>query len=170
MSAEPGTAVRWTLLVSTVFVLQIGVVVDLQILGVHPELMLLVAICAGLVAGPVRGASVGFAAGLLTDVARVGPLGTWALALALVGFGVGSLGDALLRASKWMSVAIAAAASAAGILVYASIDQLLGERTLTDPRLVRIVAIVALTNAVLCVPMLALCRWAESSELRQSTR
>lgn len=170
MNAEPGTVLRWSLLVVTVFVLQVGVVVDLQVLGVHPELMVLVAVCAGLVAGPVRGASVGFAAGLLVDVVRVGPLGTWALALALVGFGVGSLGDALLRTSKWVSIAIAAGASAAGILIYASLDQLLGERTLTDPHLARIVAIVALGNAVLSLPMLALCRWAESSDLRQSTR
>lgn len=170
MTGEPAGLARWALLVLTLYVVQIGVFADLQLFGVHPDAMLALGICAGLAAGPVRGSQVGFAAGLLSDLVLQGALGTTAFAFALVGFGAGAAGDAVLRTSKLISVGIVAAASSAGVLLYAAVAQLLGERTLSDPRLWRIVAIVTLFNVVLCLPMLALCKWAEGSAVRVGLR
>lgn len=170
MTTDAPAVMRWVLIVLTVFVLQIGVFTDLRLFGVHPDTMLLLAICAGLSVGAVRGAEVGFAVGLLSDLLLQGPLGTSALAFALVGFGVGMAGDAVLRSSRVISVGIAAVSSAAGVLLYAALAQLLGQRTLADPRLWVIVAIVSVFNAVLCLPAMALCRWAEGSALRAGLR
>ena len=80
MSEESGLILRWTTVVVIGFVLQIGVLVDLQPFGVHADAMLLLAICAGLSGGPARGAVVGFAAGLLADVMLPGTMGISALA------------------------------------------------------------------------------------------
>jgi len=44
MSTESSVVVRWSVVVVGVYLLQVGFANDLQILGVHPELMLLVAI------------------------------------------------------------------------------------------------------------------------------
>jgi rod shape-determining protein MreD len=163
---DSGVLLRWVLIVTSVFLLQVGVVADIGLFGVHPELMLLLAICAGIAAGPVRGAGVGFAAGLLSDLMLQGPLGVSALAFAVVGFAVGSAEEAVLRSSRVITVAMTALASVVGLLLFAALSQLLGQRTLADPRLWLIVGIVSVFNAVLCVPAVALCRWAEGTELR----
>lgn len=170
MTTEPSAVLRWALVVLTVFVLQVGVFSDLRLFGVHPDTMLLLAICAGLSVGAVRGAEVGFAAGLLSDLLLQGPLGTTALSFALVGFAVGMAGDAVLRSSRLISVGITVVSSAAGVLLYAALAQLLGQRTLADPRLWVIVAIVSLFNALLCLPGLGVCRWAEGGDLRAGLR
>jgi rod shape-determining protein MreD len=157
---------RWSLLVVTLFVVQIGVMIDLDLFGVHPDLMLLVAICAGLAAGPARGAEVGFASGLLMDLVLHGSLGVSALTFALVGFAVGAVAESVIRSSRLLSVGLTAAASGAGVLLYAALGQLLGQRTLADPRLWAIIGIVSVCNAALCLPVLATSRWAEGVGLR----
>lgn len=170
MSEESGLVLRWTTVVLIGFVLQIGVLVDLQPFGVHADAMLLLAICAGLAGGPARGAVVGFAAGLLADVMLPGALGISALAYAAVGFGVGMVREAVISTSRIFAVLVTALASAVGVVLYALLAQLLGQRSLTDPRLLRIVGIVAVLNAVLCVPALAVSRWAEGDGVRAGAR
>lgn len=166
MSTESSVVVRWSVVVVGVYLLQVGFANDLQILGVHPELMLLVAICAGLVGGSSRGAVVGFAAGLLVDLLYSGSLGVSALCFTLVGFAVGAAEDSVIRSTKVISMGIAVGASATGVLLFAGVTQLLGGHTLTDPQLWRIVGIVAVLNGLLCPALLPLCRWAEGLGLK----
>lgn len=163
---DRGPVLRWSLLVVSVFVLQMGVVTDFELFGVHPDLMLLVAICGGLAGGPSRGAVVGFCAGLLSDLLLSGALGVTALAFALVGFGAGAAAQSLIRSTRLISLGLTAVASVAGVLLYAATAQLLGQRTLSDPRLWSIVGIVSVCNVALCLPALGLARWAEGSGLR----
>jgi rod shape-determining protein MreD len=159
-------AIRWALVVATLYLVQIGIVIDLRLFGVHPELMLLTGICAGVAGGASRGAEVGFFAGLLADLVLSGHLGTSALAYAIAGFAAGVVADSVIRSSRAISIGIVAAASVAGVLLYAALGQLLGQDTLSDPRLAQIVGIVSLCNVVLCLPVLALSRWAEGSGVR----
>lgn len=166
MTTEVNIVLRWGALLLGAFVLQVGVLADLRLAGVHPEVLLLVAICAGLVGGPSRGAEVGFAAGVLADLIVPGVLGVSALAFALVGFAVGAIEETVIRASRAISVAISIVASAIGVLLYAAVGELLGQRSLSDPRLWAIVGIVSLVNGLLCIPCLATCRWAEGEAQR----
>ena len=154
---------RWVALVSAAAVLQVTLVDDLQILGVHPDLLLLLAVCAGLTGGPGRGAGVGFACGLAADLFLPGRFGVAALAFALTGYAAGTAGDTVVRPARWISVTMCTLASALGTITYAVLGQLLGQRTLSDPRLLTVVGIVSLVNGVLALPALALCRWAEQS-------
>lgn len=170
MSEEAGLVLRWATVVLVAFVLQIGVLVDLQPFGVHADAMLLLAICAGLAGGPARGAVVGFTAGLLADVMMPGTMGISALAYAVVGFGVGAVQDSVISTTRAMSVVFTAFASALGVVLYALLAQLLGQRSLSDPRLLQIVGIVAVLNALLCLPALAVSRWAEGDGLRVGAR
>lgn len=152
---------RWAVVVIATFVVQIGVATDIHLFGVHPELMLLVAICAGLAAGPERGAIIGCIAGVLADVMLPVTLGISALSFAAIGFAVGLAAESMMETTRPIRVGITALASAAGVLLYAALAQLLGQRSLSDPRLWWIVGIVAACNAVLSLPMFALCHWAE---------
>lgn len=161
---------RWATVLTVAFVLQVGVVADLRPFGVHADVMLLLAVCAGLAGGPGRGAVVGFIAGLLVDLLMPGTLGVAAMAYAVVGFVVGSVQEAMLNTSRSFSIAVTTVASAVGVLLFALLGELLGQRSLTDPRLLRIVGIVAAFNALLCVPVLAVSRWAEGSPSRLSAR
>jgi len=143
------------------YLLQVGFLQDFRPLGVHPEIMLLMAICGGIVGGSSRGAIVGFFAGMLSDLLLSGTLGVSALCFALVGFAAGVLEDSVIRSSRVISIAIATVGSAVGVLMYASLSQLLGAHSLSDPQLWLIITIVSVTNGILCLAALPLCRWAE---------
>ena len=91
---DGASIIRWILIVSVATVLQIGLASQVPIAEVHPELLLLVSVCAGLVSGPGTGAGVGFACGLILDLFVPGRLGITALSYVLVGYGAGvALGD-----------------------------------------------------------------------------
>ncbi len=158
-----GVGVRWAALLGTAFVLQVAFLGDLRIFGVHPDLMLLVAVAAGLIGGPSRGATVGFVVGLLVDLLLPGRLGTSALAYSLVGFGIGVAGESLMRSARWILVGLVMAGSAAGVVLYAGLAHLLGAGSLGDPRLLQIVVIVAVFNGLVCLPVLYLAQWAEDA-------
>ncbi|CAB4531626.1 unannotated protein [freshwater metagenome] len=161
MNAESTLVLRWSLLLVLAYVLQVGVLQDFRPFGVHPEIMLLLALCGGIIGGSSRGAIVGFFAGLLNDLQLNGSLGISALCFALVGFAAGVLEDSVIRSSRLISMAIATVGSAVGVLMYACLSQLLGTHSLSDPRLWLIITIVSLMNGVLCLAALPLCRWAE---------
>lgn len=170
MIIEPRTILRWTLVVSVALVLQMGLLNDLRIAGVHPDLMLLLAVCAGLCGGPGRGAGVGFASGLLLDLFLPGRFGVTALAYALTGYAAGVAGDTVVRPARWISVGLVVLSSALGIIVYAAIGHLLGQHSLSDPRLGAIVGIVSVVNGLLALPALAVCRWADHDPLQARLR
>lgn len=155
--------VKWALVVTGAFLVSVTILAQLPIAGVRPELMLLIAVCAGLTGGPERGAWVGFSAGLLVDLTLHGTLGVTAFCATIVGFFVGLVADVLPEQSRTLSVVIAAAGSAAGVVLYATVAQFLGGHTLSDPDFGRVIAIVTVWNAALCLPVLALCRRAEGS-------
>ena len=74
------------LLLLAALVIHTSVLSGIRLQGVRPDLMLLIAVCAGLVAGPERGAIVGFAAGLASDLFLQTPLGLSALTFTVVAF------------------------------------------------------------------------------------
>ncbi len=159
MSLE-SPVVRWALVLTVVSVLQVALADDLSILGVHPDLLLLVTVVAGLSGGPGTGAVVGFAAGVVADLFLHTRFGVATLASTLVGYASGVAGDTVVRPSTTVWVAATAGLSAAGTALYAALAHLLGAGTLADPNLPAIIGIVSVVNAVLCVPALAVCRWA----------
>lgn len=76
------------LLVVVALVLQVSVFSHVSVGGVVPDLVLLVVVAAALVLGAQYGAVLGFAAGLLVDLAPPADhvAGRWALALMLAGW------------------------------------------------------------------------------------
>jgi rod shape-determining protein MreD len=152
---------RFALVVLTAAVLQVAVLDGILVHGAHPDVMLLVAIGAGLVGGPQQGAVAAFAVGLVADLFVDTPYGASAFTFVLVAFTVGLVarGPADVQ-SVGMRFATAVLASAAGTMLFAGIGYVLGEPLALRGNLPAVVAVVTAGNAVLGLPVLAAVRWA----------
>ena len=165
---ELGLVSRWALLLVTTLVLQAGLAGQMSIDGVVPDLMLTIAVCAGLAGGPQRGAIVGFWAGLLIDLGRPGPVGVSALTMCLVAFLVGTVQVVVVQSGRLISMLLVAVASGVGVLLFAVGGQVFGGNTLTHPHLFTIAIVVALISGLLSRVGLRMAGWAEGPEHRSA--
>ena len=159
------TAIRVALVVFTAVLLQVSVVARLPIADVRADIVLLVAIAAGLESDAEHGAIVGFFAGLTFDLLLDTPVGLSALTYCIVGFVVGTFQGAVLRTTWWIPVTATVLASALGVVIFAVLDQVLGQATVEPSRLPAIVAVVAVLNGLLSRPA----RWALRHALSDSS-
>ncbi len=157
MTSDP--RFRVPLLLISALALHLTLFSVLRIAGTAPDVMLLVAVAGGLVGGPVRGALLGFAAGIAIDVFLRTPMGLSALVFTLVGYGVGVVSTGVLTPSWYLPVVTASVASAAGIVIYAMVGAMLGE-PMVSRRLFTIVSVVAVGNGILAVPVIRAVTWA----------
>jgi rod shape-determining protein MreD len=129
---------------------------DLQLFGVVPDEMLLLAIIGGLTGGPEAGALVGFAAGLLADVSlTTTPIGLCALSWCLVGWGSGLLRARLLPEARSALPVVAFLATLAGVILFLVIGDLVGQSQLMQSgrsHLVRVAVIESVWSALLALP------------------
>jgi len=144
---------RVAAVVCVTLVVQVGILNGLVVGGAHPDAFLLLAIAAGLTAGPQRGAVIAFVVGLVADLFVLTPFGLSSLVYVLVAFGAGltaSLPGGRARYSFEMLVALAG--SVAGTLLFEGISILLNQPRLPGHELAVVVAVVAVANAVLIIP------------------
>lgn len=152
---------RVALLIVVTVIVQVGVINGLVLEGAHPDLFLLVAIVAGLTAGPQRGAMIGFVVGLVADLFVLTPFGLSSLVFVLVAFGVGATASLPGgRAPNSFRITIAVAGSIAGTLLFTGIGALIGQPHLPRAQLFSVLAVVAIANAVLVIPAGSLMSWA----------
>jgi rod shape-determining protein MreD len=118
-----------TVLIIVTITLQVSIFSHFAIDGVVPDLALLVVIAAALVRGPDYAALVGFAAGLVLDLAPPADhtAGRWALSLVLVGYLTG-----LVRGDGETNAVGTVVTVAAGAFIGTSIFALTG-LVLRDP-------------------------------------
>jgi rod shape-determining protein MreD len=154
---------RTSLLIIVVLTLQVTVVANLRVAGVQGDLMLLIGIAAGISGSAERGAVHGFVAGIAHDLLLPTPFGLSALAYALTGHLAGLSRDAVLRSAWWIPVGTAAAASAAGAILYVVLGQVVGQ-DLAGRSLVAIVAVTAVLNAVVAPVMIRAVRWSVAAD------
>ena len=152
-------AARVSLVLAVALVFQLAVAARLELFGVQGDLMLLVAVMAGLAAGPDRGASVGFAAGIAFDLLLQSPFGLSALTYVIVAYVIGSLQDTVLRAAWWIPVVTAVIGSTVGVILYGVFGTIVGQ-DLLHPSLLKVAVVVALLNALAAPLVLRAVRWA----------
>ena len=156
---------RSVAVVLTALVLQASLFARFSFEGARPEVLVLVALMAGFVAGPEDGAVVGFAAGLALDIVVRTPFGLSALVYTVAGYATGSITASVLRSAWWTASLVGAVGSAGTMLVYALVGAVLGEPTLSGPSLATIVVVVSAVNAFLA-PLAALAlRWARTEDV-----
>lgn len=152
--------VRWSLVLMAVLTLQTALVADLALFDARGDIVLLMAVAAGLVGGPERGAFVGFAGGLMFDLLVQTPFGLSALAYCVTGYAIGSFQSGVLRAAWWIPVLSAVAGSALGVVAFALGGEMVGQPDLVTSDLLAIVGVVATLNALLVLPAMRVARWA----------
>jgi rod shape-determining protein MreD len=155
-------AARLGLVLVVLLTLQTTWLADLRPLGEPGDLLLLLAIAAGMAGGPQRGAFVGFLAGMAIDLVLLTPLGLSALAYLAVGYVVGAVHDGVLRSAPWIPLLVTFVATALGIIFFVMLGQLVGQH-FRVPNLPRIVLVTSVMNTVLAFPALFLARWIEKA-------
>lgn len=171
MSAWP--ALRSFLLLVLFLVVQSTVALDVRVAGAHPDIMLLLPIAYGLIAGPVGGALCGFCVGIAADLLLPTPFGLSALVDCMLGFAAGWVpvpaergeGGGLL-----LTTVVVLVGSAAGAVVYPLLGAVLGQPEMVHVDLVAVVIVVAVPNALLAVPTAAMVRWALGVDRRRRRR
>lgn len=160
---------RWAFVIVVALILQVGLVSQLRIFGVIPDIMVVLAVCAGLTGGGPRGSVVGFWLGLAFDIPRTEhPLGLSALAYCLVAFIAGVAQVVVLQSGRLISMAIVAAGSMVGVLMFATESELFGGNGLTNPDLWRIVLVTGLVGAATSRIGLRVAGWADGPETRSA--
>jgi rod shape-determining protein MreD len=153
------SAARITFVLFSAAVLQRGLFSQLRVAGVSVDVFLLIAIAAGMMLGPERGAILGFFAGLTLDLLVQTPLGLSALVYCLVGYGMGRLQGTVLRANRLWPLVLVAASSAAAIALYAVVAEVLGQSNAISPHLPVTMLVVAIGNAILYPLARRVVRW-----------
>jgi rod shape-determining protein MreD len=155
------SAGRAALVVLAALVLQVCLLARFSYDGARTDVLILVVIAVGFLAGPERGAQMGFAAGLSFDVVLSTPLGLSALVYTVVGFAVGTMSRSVVRSAWWIGPVVVAAASAATMVLYALVAQLLGQSGFDGPPIGAVVAVVTVVNLILAPLALRAVRWTQ---------
>ena len=150
---------RMTLVLFTALLLQVTLVPQILFWGRSADLLLLLAIASGVIAGPDRGAMVGFAAGICTDLIVQTPFGLWALVGTLVGYAAGNLAGTPFASGPVARAVVAFMVSGAGVATFVVLALLIGQEQLVELRLVNIVLVVAVANAILSPLAFKVVRW-----------
>ena len=158
------SAIKMGLVILAVVSLQLAIVDGISLGGVHPEIIWLLPIFAGLMAGPEVGSGVGFAAGLLLDCMLPTPLGLTALIACTLGFCTGLLFDRGVMVGDgqvwWLGPAVAAGGSAIATALYGIVGWLLGQDAFLDVPFLILLPLVAAVAALLAIPAMAVIAWA----------
>ena len=151
---------RCTIVLCVVLAVQNTLLDAIRVGGAHPDAMLLLAVAAGYVAGPDRGAGFGFAAGLLADLFLPTTFGLSALVGCLLGYGTGLATRGLVRASWWLPPIVAAGATAVGLCLFAILGAVLGEQGALRTALVPALVVATPAAVVLATPVVRMVGWA----------
>ena len=143
-----------------VTLLHVAVLPDLRVAGVRADGFVVLTIAVAMLDGPERGAVLGFVTGLVADLFLQTPYGLSALTYSLVGFAVGILQQAVIRAAWWIPVVTGFAGAGLAVVLFALSGAVVGQSGLVEPRLLLVALVVAAFAALLVMPTLRLARWA----------
>lgn len=155
---------RLGIVVFTTLLLQVSLFSQFSFDGARPDLMLLITVVGGFVAGAERGAVIGFVSGLAFDLVLSTPLGLTALVFTLVGYSVGAATASVVRSAPWIGPMVVMVGSAAGVLVHAVVAEVLGQAAFSGAPLTAIVVVVAAVNTVLAPVVVRALRWVRLDE------
>jgi rod shape-determining protein MreD len=151
--------VRLPLVAFVALALQTSAMAELRIFGVAPDLVLLLAVAGGLVAGPERGAPAAFVLGLAFDLVLQTPFGLSALAYSVAAFAIGYVQLSVLRAGRIFPMLAVAGASALAVVVYALAGIVFGLQRVIGVQLLPVLLVVPLVNGLLAPVALPVMRW-----------
>ncbi len=144
-----GVRSRTALVLVGALVVQTAVVPHLAVGGHVVDVMLLMAVVSGLIAGPDRGLVVGFMAGVGTDLIVATPFGLWTLVGCLMGFTVGSVYGRFVEGGRLIRMFTVMLSLATGTVLFVVIGRLLGQEFLGEVDLIPILITVSVGGVIL---------------------
>jgi rod shape-determining protein MreD len=154
---------RSALVLLSVLLLQVAVVADLEAFGERGDLILLMAIAAGSVAGPDRGATIGFATGLSYDLLLDTPFGLSVLTCVVAGYAAGWVTSLIHQPQWWFHVAASAGISVVAVIFSLVVARVLGLAFVLG-EVVNMALVIAVWNGALILPARRVWRWVYSEE------
>lgn len=152
---------RGLVVLVVVMLAQLTVALDLRVGGAHPEIVMGLAIVAGLVGGIERGAVVGFVSGVALDLFLPTPFGLSALVGTVIGAAAGALGaSGIDRSNPLFLPGVAFLGSVFGVIMFAVLGTVLGQPDMLTVSLGTVVGVVSVVNGVLSYPLQRACAWA----------
>lgn len=143
------------LFVITSLLLQTTVMTRLAVLGVAPDLVLVVVACFAFTAGPGAGMGAGFAGGMLVDLTSDHTLGVMALLLTAVGYLAGTSRAVVDRLATAAPLFVVFVAGLITTLTFAALGSLLGDVRVSAAEVGRAALVAALYDAFLTPFVLA---------------
>lgn len=140
---------------------------DVKFFGVAVQLMLCLSLAAGVAGGSESGAVAGFMFGLLFDLVLSSPLGMLSLLYGLAGFVAGYAHSPAVPNPRWLNALIVGGVSAAATLAQPILANWVGAEEWISTRLIRVIAIVAVTNAAASFVAVPLVRWGLAVKRRE---
>jgi rod shape-determining protein MreD len=132
------------------FALQSTLLTRATILGVIPQVLLVVVVTLAYTDGERVGVTVGFFAGLLQDLLIPESIvGLYALVFTMIGYAVGSFRKYATADSVWTPVFVVAAASAVAELSYATLAIIMGQQWVGLAYTAKVAGLVVLYNTLL---------------------
>jgi len=158
VTLTPGAIVRTGVLVLLAVIVQISGVKGAAILGGTIDVIPLFVAAIAIYAGSTSGAVVGFATGLLLDLAIGQTLGMSSLVLTALGYGVGRYRDLRDPAHGLLPIPVAAVASAGYLAAIAAVSFMLGIEANVSILVLREAIITVLLNVAIALPLFAFVR------------
>lgn len=138
------------LIVIVTLALQSTVLARMTLLGVIPQLVLVVVVSLAYLDGERVGAAAGFAGGLMQDLLLPQSIvGLTALVYTLIGYGVGVLRQYTTAESVWTPVFAVTIASAVAEISYATLAVLLGQEWVSIAYTGKVIGLIVLYNTLL---------------------
>lgn len=150
-------AAKASVLLFFAVVVQLSIMANVEILGGHPNVLLVALVCVALLRGAIVGAVAGFGAGLLADAGVFGILGFTALLLTLAGYWTGRYGETTGRDRAHAPLLSIAVITVLYQVAALTLRFMLGENAPAGDIFAGLVPTVAL-NLMLTIPLYALTR------------
>lgn len=161
---------RTTALVVAAVLLQVTLMADLGLLGVRPELLLLLIGATALVAGPSKGCIIGFWAGLAYDMFLQTPFGMVALVYTIVGYAAGQTRQVVVDHHGSVRAGLLAGTTAVGVGLHAVVALILDEAAVSVWQVLRIAIVAGFVNGALARPAVRVVDWVLRDDERGSLR
>jgi len=161
--------IRVALVALLLLLAQSTVILNIRIGGTHPDILWLLPITAALLAGPETGAIVGFWSGLAFDLVLPTPFGLGALVGCILGYSIGAATAAVDKRAVWLKPVAAVVGSVAADMLFSVLGAIFGQQQMVQIDFFSLFAVVAISSALLVLPVNRLMRWALSVEGNRRT-
>jgi rod shape-determining protein MreD len=158
MILSPGAILRVGALLLVAVVLQLSALSQIDILGGHADVVVLVVAAVAYYGGSVPGSATGFAAGFLLDLLAGATMGASSLVLTAVGYGVGRYREVRDPSHGLLPILVGAAATAGWVTAFAAVSLMLDIGARVSPLVIRDMIVTILLGALLALPVFIGCR------------